>query len=349
MKSEALAVPSELAPSELAHDVRTARIAAIIASTSNRHTIEAKEGDLRQLATWQESQGEAAGLPLDAEEFLLFLDHLAHEATDPRTGKVGFEPATVARKAASVSAAHRAAGFPTPIEHPAVRRFLAGLTRKGAPQEHARALRLELLILAVRKLGSEKNETIRARDRAVLLLGFAAALRRSELSALDVGDFELAPKGAVVHIRRSKTDQEGKGDAVAVHRRAAYCPVQAVQDWLELRARLSSTSVEASSPLFVGSHRSGALRRGGAQRGERLGPRTVDAIVKLRCEAVGLVGYSAHSLRAGFCVSARESGATEFAIRRVTRHRSTATLHRYFSGAGIFDEDPFAQFDFPQD
>lgn len=336
----------EVVAVELERDKRAERITRLIGAAQNKHTIDAKEGDLRQLAAWQESQGDRAGLPLDAEEFLRFLDFLAYEATDARTGRVGFAPSTVSRKAASVSAAHRALGLATPIDHPAVTAWFRGLLRTSEPQEHARPLRIEQVIEVVRRLSrDEKNEAIKLRDRAVLLLGFAGALRRSELAALNVGDFELAPRGAILHIRRSKTDQEGVGAGVPIHRRAYYCPVGAVLAWLELRARLTGRAIEASAPLFVGVHYSGALRKGGPKRGERMAGRTVDAIVKARCEAVGLLGFSAHSLRAGYCVSAREAGATEFAIRRVTRHRSPSTLHRYFSGAGTFDEDPFTRFD----
>ena len=177
------------------------------------------------------------------------------------------------------------------------------------------------------------------------MLGFSAALRRSELAALLVEDFETAPKGAIVHIRRSKTDQAGEGAAVPIYRRAVWCPVAAVLEWLRLRALRSGEAIGASAPLFVGLNKDGNLREGSAARPPRTVPRTIDLIVKARCEAAGLVGYSAHSLRAGYCVSAREAGATEFAIRRVTRHRSFATLHRYFDGSALFDEDTLKRFD----
>ena len=326
---------------------RAARIARLLEAATNKHTRSAKQSDLRQLAQWQEAQGMRAGLPVSPEEFLAWLDWLAFEAIDPRRhyGRLGFAQATIARKAASVSAAHRVAGFESPLSHPAVAAWFRGFAREAEPQKHARPLRIEQLIEVVRGLGDEQNPTLRARDRAVLLLGFAAALRRSELAGLDVGDFELAPKGAIVTVRRSKTDQEGRGVSIAIYRRAVWCPVEAVREWLTLRAERTATALAEDAPLFVGVFRDGSLRKGGPVRGQRLGPRTVDAIVKARCEAVGLVGYSAHSLRAGFCVSAREAGATEFAIRRTTRHRSQATLHRYFSGAGLFDEDPFARLD----
>lgn len=321
---------------------RAARIARLLEASSNQHTRDAKAGDLAQLAAWQEAQGCKAGLPVSPEEFLAWLDWLAFEVVDPRTGRTGFAKATIERKAASVSAAHRVAGFDSPLGHPIVAAWFKGLRRESEPQKHARPLRLEQLIEVLRGLGSDPNEALRLRDRAVLSLGFAAALRRSELSALNVEDFELAPKGALVHVRRSKTDQEARGASIAIFRRAVWCPVEAVRQWLTFRAEHSNTALDGAAPMFVGVFRDGTLRKGGPSRGVRMIGRTVDAIVKARCEAVGLVGYSAHSLRAGFCVSAREAGASEFAIRRVTRHRSTATLHRYFAGAGVFDEDPFA-------
>ena len=71
------------------------------------------------------------------------------------------------------------------------------------------------------------------RDRALLMLGFAGGLRRSEIVQLDVADLMLRPEGLQVHLRRSKTDQEGAGRKIAVpYGRTSACPVEAVRAWL---------------------------------------------------------------------------------------------------------------------
>src|SRR3977135_1415915 len=81
------------------------------------------------------------------------------------------------------------------------------------------------------------------RDRALLLIGFAGAFRRSELVALDVADLEETEEGMRVAIRRSKTDQEGKGEVIAIVRGSVNCPVKAVKNWLQ------ATSI-SEGPMF---------------------------------------------------------------------------------------------------
>jgi hypothetical protein len=71
------------------------------------------------------------------------------------------------------------------------------------------------------------------RDRAIMLLGFSGAFRRSELVALNLGDIEWTTEGALVSIRRSKTDQEGFGRKVGIPRGDIACPVTALEAWLE--------------------------------------------------------------------------------------------------------------------
>lgn len=76
-----------------------------------------------------------------------------------------------------------------------------------------------------------------SRDKALLLIGFAGAFRRSELVSLTVGDIEQAKQGMIVQLRFSKTDQEGRGRKVAIpFARGAVCPVLALQHWLEVAA-----------------------------------------------------------------------------------------------------------------
>lgn len=82
------------------------------------------------------------------------------------------------------------------------------------------------------------------RDRAILLLGFAGAFRRSELVALDVADVEVRPEGLRVTIRRGKTDQEGHGAVIAIIRGEVACPVAALQAWLQA-AQINDGAISA--------------------------------------------------------------------------------------------------------
>jgi integrase len=153
-------------------------------------------------------------------------------------------------------------------------------------------------------VGAIEPHTVQgARDRA-LLLGFAGALRRSELVALDVEDLSARQEGLAVLIARSKTDQErGSGAVIAIPRvpHSPYCPVQAVLDW-RLVAGITTGS------LFRRLH--------GGDRVEtfRLTAQSVALIVKRLAAKVDLdvARYSGHSLRSGFLTSAARAGASLF-------------------------------------
>jgi integrase len=158
------------------------------------------------------------------------------------------------------------------------------------------------------------------RDRALLLLGFGGAFRRSELVALDVED------GLRVTICRSKTDQEGQGVTIAIIRGGACCPAKAVRAWLDA-AGISE------GPIFR------PVRKGGKVRDQRLTAKSVCDLVKSYADSVGLDGatFGAHSLRAGFLTSAARRGASVFKMRDVSRHKSMDVLQAYVRDANLFE------------
>jgi integrase len=156
------------------------------------------------------------------------------------------------------------------------------------------------------------------RDRAILLLGFAGALRRSELAALAVADLEFRPEGLLLTLRQSKTDPEGVGQLVTAPRGKNHCPVAAVQSWLEAGAI-------ASGPLFR------PIDKRGRPRSRALSAHSIAALVKTYAAAAGLnpMEFGGHSLRAGLLTSAAERGASVWQLRQVSRHRSVHALQRY--------------------
>jgi integrase len=163
------------------------------------------------------------------------------------------------------------------------------------------------------------------RDKALLLLGFGGAFRRSELVALDVADIEETDEGLRVTIRRSKTDQDGVGQTIAVVRGGAQCPVRAVRAWLDAAGI-------TEGPVFR------PVRKGGAVRDRRLSAQTVRIIVRAYAKQVGLDAdeFSAHSLRSGFLTSAARRGASIFKMRDVSRHKSMDVLQSYVRDADMF-------------
>jgi integrase len=170
------------------------------------------------------------------------------------------------------------------------------------------------------------------RDRALLAFGFAGAFRRSELCALEVADLTETPDGLRVLIRRSKGDQEGQGQEIAIPRGYKLRPVEAVQLWL-VAAEISA------GPVF----RSVAL---GGRVGDALTPASAARIVKTYAQRVGLdpASYSGHSLRSGFLTSAAEAGASIWKLSEVSRHRSLDTLRGYVRRVDLFKEHAGAAF-----
>ena len=127
------------------------------------------------------------------------------------------------------------------------------------------------------------------RDRALLLIGFAAALRRSELAGLRVSDLERHTDGLLIHIRKSKTDQEAAGAQFPVPRGGRLRPVDALEAWL--------TAAEITDgPVFVSIGKGGRIGR------KALSTNAICEIVKRYAAAAGYdpKAYAGHSLRAGF-------------------------------------------------
>ena len=166
------------------------------------------------------------------------------------------------------------------------------------------------------------------RDRALLLLGFAGAFRRAELVALTVADLAFVDDGLRITIRKSKTDQEGAGQVIAIpHGSLLFCPVTALKNW-----------------LAAAGIREGAVFRAvgkGSRVGEAaLSDKSVANVVKRYAGAVGLeaADFAGHSLRAGFVTSAAEAGASIFKMAEVSRHRSTDVLAGYVRSANLFKD-----------
>jgi len=162
---------------------------------------------------------------------------------------------------------------------------------------------------------------IGARDRAVILLGNASALRPGELSALDVADITAKPTGILVTVRRSKTDQDRHGQLVGVARgqHRDTDPIRALDAWLKIRPA-------GAGALFMRVYRSGTVTT------ERIGPRAVSRLVQARAIEAGFEGIpvTGHSLRAGHATTAAVNGAPIDRIAAQTRHRDLGTLLNHY-------------------
>jgi integrase len=236
--------------------------------------------------------------------------------------------ATLVRHLASVSKAHEARGLPNPTRSELVRATMRGIKRtRGCAQREAKPLLRDDLLLVLDATGEELKDI---RDRALLLVGFAGALRRSELVGLDVGDIEHVRQGIVLHLRRSKTDQDGQGRKIGIpFGRTRRCPVAALDFWLT-----ASGITEGAVFRPVDRH--------GRMHATRLSAEAVSLVLRERVAAVGLepAPYSGHSLRAGLATSAAQAGVATWRIRQQTGHASDAMLGRYIRDGQLFTENP---------
>jgi integrase len=310
-----------LAAQQLATLEGTARQAwEFIGQAKAAHTVRAYRSDWRDFEAWCKAHG-LIPLPAAPETVTLYLTTLAE------THKVG----TIQRRVSAISQAHQAAGHEPPTRAMAVRTLLAGIRRAKGTAPNAKAPVLTADVRAM--LGTLKNGLLGARDRALVLIGFAGAFRRSELVGLDVSDVEFTPEGLVVALRRSKTDQEGQGRKVGIPQGGSpeTCPVRSLREWLSVSGILAG-------PLFRSVNRHGKLQAG------RLSDRTVARVVKRCAQAAGLdpAKYAGHSLRAGLATQAAFAGASERSIMAQTGHRSLGMVRRYIRDGSLFRENAAA-------
>jgi len=241
---------------------------------------------------------------------------------------------------AAIRTAHRLASVPLDLADPRLAMVVEGIVRRRGTRPRRQAAPavpdvLRLLLGACAPAATPLG----ARDRAMLLLGFGAALRRSELVALALGDATPVPgRGVRLLVRWSKTDQQGAGQEVAVCANPAdptTCPAAALAAWLAHRAAAADlASLPADErdrrPLFCAVGKSGRLS------GAALSDKAVARLVKGAAGRAGLdpERYSGHSLRAG--LAAGDAGAALPDLLRQTRHRSTAVALGYLRPADLW-------------
>ncbi len=256
----------------------------------------------------------------DARAVGLFLAHLA------RTKSL----ATVRTRLAAVATAHRIAGVALDTRAGPITSVLEGFKREQGVKPLKQATPFLLDVLQRLPDIYAKDTPAHRRDKAILLIGFGSALRRSEIVALDVADVEIQPQGVLLHLARSKTDQQGKGELIAIHRGAdsEFCAVAALERWIELRG-------PKPGPLFT------RLHRGSRVTTTRLRPQAVSLVVKRAALAIGLdpSSFSGHSLRAGLATSAALAGADLKDIMAQTRHRSHDIALRYIRRAEVWKDN----------
>lgn len=292
-----------------------------IENSKAKNTVKSYQADWQHFTHWCEEH-QVNALPSTAKTVARYLVDIQSD----------YKVSSLQRRLAAINAAHRSVGFEvfsTRLEP--LHSIWSGITRTKGMKQNKKAPALTADIRAM--VDTLDGRLIGIRDRALLLLGFAGALRRSELAALNVEDVEIRPQGLLVTIQKSKTDQAGEGQVIGIPYGSTYetCPVRAMQAWLEV----SSLSKGA---LFRSIDRHGNIRG-------RIVDKTVARIVKRCAEKAGLDAelYAGHSLRAGLATSAALAGESLTDVMRQTRHKSERVARGYVRVADAFKNNVAAR------
>lgn len=285
------------------------------------NTIKSYSADWNDFADWCELK-KVSALPCLPETIVNYINDLADDA----------KANTVSRRVTAISENHIAAGYTSnnPAKEGMVRNAMRAIRREKGTFQKGKA---PILLETVELLSGcfQDDSLVSLRDKALLLLGFAGAFRRSELVAVKVQDLTFVPQGMVVFIPQSKGDQLGHGNQVAIPYapNPKCCAVVAVKQWIQ------GAGIH-NGPLFRPFKKNGELRE------SQLSDKSVALVVKKYISMLGMdpSEFAGHSLRRGFATSAAQHDLDTLSIMRQTRHKSEKMVHRYIEQGNLFRQNP---------
>jgi site-specific recombinase XerD len=313
-KNEIILTSNQL-PATLQSKIERARERQKNARSQN--TRKSYESDWKQFVSWcQENQ--LPFLPSNPAVVILYIDDLAED---------GKKVSTIKRHITSISQMHIGKGFESPTRHNDVRLHVQALENEFGTRPTQKQAATATII---KRICDQLPDTLKGlRDRAILQVGMAGALRRSEIAALNAEDIEFHEEGMTIFLPQSKTDQSKQGELIGIEfGEYPYCPVRTLQMWLK-----------------QADIKSGAVFRRMDKAGRVLDRITDKSIARIVKKAAGNAGFneddfSGHSLRRGFITVAKRNGADEFDIMQHTRHKSIATMRRYIDKSDVFKNNP---------
>jgi len=292
---------------DLVTDVKSLELETLknLKSSKASNTLRAYKADYKDFSLFCIKHG-FKSMPSEPKVISIYLTHLSQKS----------KFSTLKRRLASISVIHKLSGHYIDIKHPMITENLMGIKRvKGSYQKAKKPILINDLKSIINVIDKEKNEKIKAKNRALILIGFAGGFRRSELVAITIEDIDFVTEGVKIFIKRSKTDQSGEGmtKGIPYFSNSDYCPVISLKKWIE-------KSEIKHGKIFD------------------MSDRTVALIIKKYTAIAGLdpKKYSGHSLRSGFATSAAELGAEERSIMAMTGHKTTQMVRRYIQEANLF-------------
>jgi len=259
-------------------------------------------------------------LPANASSLLSYLQKFAPS----------LKAQTLKRRLTAIKHWHTYQGFPDPTSHPLIRKTLSGISRiHGKPTTKAAALTVDQLRI-ISTFWKNGDNLSSLRNRALILIGFFGAFRRSELVAINWEDIHFQDEGITIMISRSKTDQSGEGQTCAIpYGRGELCPVTALQQW-QMISKLQY------GPVFR------AINKHQQIQNLALTPLSVNQILKkvaLETQLPHPENFSGHSLRRGFATAASTKGVPMVAIMRQGRWRHEGTVYGYIEEGQRFTDN----------
>jgi site-specific recombinase XerD len=277
-----------------------------IKSSKSANTIRAYKSDFNHFIDFCKKNNFKA-LPADPKIVSFYITHLSSNS----------KVSTLKRRLASISVIHKIKRHYIDIKHPLIIENLMGIQRKkGVFQKSKNPIlinELKEIINVIEKL--EKKEIKKARDKALILIGFSGGFRRSELVSIEIEDLEFTKEGIKIFIKRSKTDQSGEGmiKAIPYFKDKNFCPIYFLKKWIEISKINKGLIFDISDKM-------------------------VAILIKKYLSAAGFdpKKYSGHSLRSGFATVAADSGADEKSIMTMTGHKTTQMVRRYIKESNLF-------------
>ena len=276
-----------------------------VRSSKADNTLKAYKSDFRDFKIFCVQHG-LKSMPSTPENLSIYLTSLSKKC----------KFSTLRRRIASISVVHKLNGHYIDIKHPVITENLLGIKRSiGAYQTSKKPILINDLKLIINQVNKEIKPSIKLRDKALILVGFAGGFRRSELVSIEYNDIDFVSEGMKIFIKRSKTDQSGEGmtKAIPYFENPVYCPVISLKNWIDLNN----------------------LNKG---KVFNMSDKNVALIIKKYTSFAGLdySKYSGHSLRSGFATSTAESGAEERNIMAMTGHKTAQMVRRYIKEANLF-------------
>ena len=288
-------------------------------SSKANNTLRAYKSDFNDFGLFCVQNG-FKSLPSEPKIVSLYLTYLSTK---------DIKMSTLKRRLVSIGVIHRLKGLYLDTKHPSILENIMGIKRrKGSVQKSKKPLLINSLKIIIDVIDQQDKEEIKKfRDRSIILIGFSGGFRRNEIVSLDYEDLDFVPEGLKINLRRSKTDQFGKGfvKGLPYFDSDQYCPVVSLKKWIEI-------SKITSGSLFR------RFSKGSKLLNKRLTDQTVALLIKeyLKIAGIDSKNYSGHSLRSGFATSAAESGVEERNIMAMTGHKSTEMVRRYIKEANLF-------------